>query len=131
MPKIISYTPKWLSRPSPGFELFNTGKTSEESTTQAARKVSIQQNGNGSGSGSDYVGPNKTIARRGTEIFVIAGKHIRWSDLCMLKDDYEELEVTPTKRPRSSGAGEKPLGEDDGPEDLSYRVWTVFMQILS
>lgn len=46
----------------------------------------------------------------------------------MIKDDYEELEVTATKNKRPSVAGGSSLGEDDGPEDLSYRVWTMCMQ---
>lgn len=44
----------------------------------------------------------------------------------MLKDEYEELESTPTKRLRSTGDSEAPIGDDEGPEDLSYRVWTFF-----
>lgn len=44
----------------------------------------------------------------------------------MLKDDHEELEATPTKRPKPTGADEASSGDDEGPEDLSYRVWTTF-----
>ncbi|KAK4691596.1 nucleoporin NUP82, partial [Lecanoromycetidae sp. Uapishka_2] len=93
MPKVISYTPRWLSRPSPGFELFNTTK-SLQPTSHAGRRGSVQQIVNG-------------------------------GDLCMLKDDYEELEATPTKRPRPSGVGESLSVDDDGPEDLSYRILKV------
>ena len=120
MPKVICYTPKWLSRPSPGFELFNTEKHVHKAASQGARRDPIQRNGN-SGA-SEYVGSNKTIALRGTEVFVVAGRYIRWSDLCMLKDEYEEREATPTKKPKHGTAEVGSPEEDDGPEDLSYRV---------
>ena len=112
MPKTISYTPSWLSRPSPGFQLFSTPK-SEHSSAQHTRR------------GFDYTeynGPNKTIARRGTEVFVVAGKHIRWSDLSILKAEDEELQATPSKKPKASAEEEKVVNEEDGPEDGSYRV---------
>lgn len=112
MPKTISHTPSWLSRPSPGFQLFNYPK-SAHSSTHHTRKGSDN---------SEYNGPNKTIARRGTEVFVVAGKHIRWSDLSILKAEHEELEATPSKKPRASAEEQKLVNEEDGPEDGSYRV---------
>lgn len=36
------------------------------------------------------MGHRRTIARRGTEIFVVVDNEIRWSDLCMLKDVWDE-----------------------------------------
>ena len=112
MPKIISHTPSWLSRPSAGFQLFNTPK-SAHSSTQHTRKSSDL---------TEFNGPNKTIARRGTEVFVVAGKHIRWSDLSVLKAEHEELEATPSKKPKASAEEQRVVNEDEGPEDGSYRV---------
>ena len=86
MPKIISYTPPWLCRPSPGFHLF-----SSELSKRSAERGS-NQSVNGSKNKKTPVGPVKTIARRGTEIFVVVDNEIRWSDLCMLKGDWEKIE---------------------------------------
>ena len=121
MPKIISYTPRWLSQSSPGLQLFNTAD-SPQGPAPARRRGSTQYE-SGSTSGSEYVGPNKTIARRGTEVFVVAGKQIRWSDLCMLKDDWQELQQTPSKKPKPANGERSGHSEDDGPEDGSYRVY--------
>ncbi|KAF2104200.1 hypothetical protein NA57DRAFT_30977 [Rhizodiscina lignyota] len=74
MPRALSYTPSWLSRPSPGFDVF-----SGRSETKPA-------NGNGI---QGLTGPLKTIARRGTEVFVANGKEIRWTDLVLLKENDE------------------------------------------
>ena len=112
MPKTISHTPSWLSRPSPGFQLFNTPKSADSSTPHS-RKGSDK---------TEYNGPNKIVARRGTEVFVVAGKHIRWSDLSILKAEHEDLETTPSKKPRVSVEEQKVVNGEDGPEDGSYRV---------
>lgn len=124
MPKVLAYTPEWLSRNNPGFQLFNTAQPTQAQTqaqTQSRRRGSIQLE-NGNGSNSDYVGPDKTVARRGTEIFTVVGKHIRWADLSMLKENFEEQKATPSKAPKSAGPRSNAQVEKDGPEDGSYRV---------
>ncbi len=68
------------------------------------------------------MGPTRTMARRGTEIFVVVGKHIRWTDLVSLKDGYEDHSQTPSRKPRSTSEGKQSKNEYDGPEDGSYRV---------
>jgi nucleoporin NUP82 len=73
MPKVLSYTPDWLARPSPGYQLF-APKQSPANSAAAKKK--------------DY-GPRKTIATRGSEIFVAAGNEIRWADLANLKEGIE------------------------------------------
>ncbi|KAI9822996.1 MAG: hypothetical protein M1832_002650 [Thelocarpon impressellum] len=73
MPKVLNYTPAWLSRPSPGFELFSS-KTPASNT---AGSKSTQ-------------GPRRTIARRGTEVFVAVGNQIRWADLSYLKNAWDD-----------------------------------------
>ena len=120
MPKVLAYTPEWLSRNNPGYQLFNNAQPTQN-LVQARQTGSIQLE-NGSGSNSDYVGPNKTIARRGAEIFTVVGKHIRWADLGMLKENFEEQKATPTKAPKSTGPRTDTQIDKDGPEDGSYRV---------
>ena len=124
MPKVLAYTPEWLSRNNPGFQLFNAAQPTQAQTqaqTQARRRGSIQLE-NGHGSNSDYVGPDKTIARRGAEIFTVVGKHIRWADLSMLKENFGDQKATPSKVPKSAGPRTNVQVEKDGPEDGSYRV---------
>lgn len=54
----------------------------------------------------------------------MADNQIRWSDLCMLKKDWEGEEAR--KRPRKTEAGsqQKPLSDSDGREGTlgGYRV---------
>ena len=86
MPKIISYTPPWLSRPSPGYHLFR------KSSSSPKQRESGSRDRNGAKSANRSANHRCTIARRGTEIFVVVDNEIRWSDLCMLKDVWEEAQ---------------------------------------
>ena len=115
MPRVISYNPAWLSRPSPGFQLFNTASQKQETISKVT---------NGSSHQGEYVGPNRTIARRNTEIFVVVGRQIRWADLPSLKDQWHAIQETPSKKPKGKiiGAAEDQGEEDAAPEDGSYRV---------
>lgn len=115
MPKIISYTPSWLSRPNPGFRVFDNPK--------AQRLAQDEEDivGNGDTNHDEHVGPNRTIARRGAEVFVVVGTHIRWADLSLLKEGSEQLKETPSKVPNVTNEHSDDVGED-GPEDGSYRV---------
>ena len=74
MPRVISYTPSWLSRPSPGFDLF---ASKSKASTRAT---------NGPSNATECSDPHRTIACRGSEIFVAAGNEIRWSDLVLLQE---------------------------------------------
>lgn len=73
----------------------------------------------------EYLGPNRTIAHRGSEVFVVVGKQIRWADLPSLKDEWQAVEETPSKKPAAKGKGFM-LGthsvEAPENEDGSYRV---------
>ena len=120
MPKVLAYTPEWLCGNNPGFQLFHNAQPGQD-RVQARQRGSIQLE-NGGGSSSDYVGPSKTIAWRGAEIFTVVGKNIRWADLSSLKESFEEQKATPTKAPKSTGARTDTQVEKDGPEDGSYRV---------
>ena len=122
MPKVLAYTPEWLSRNNPGFQLFNNAHPTPAQAP--ARQRGSTQSEKGSDSDNEYVGPNKTIARRGAEVFTVVGKHIRWADLSMLKEDFEEQKATPSKPPKSTGSRSDLQVEKDGPEDGSYRVCT-------
>ena len=118
MPRIINYTPGWLSRPSPGFQIFNKA----HSTSSQASSNSHSQQRNGNFGNDQDGGPNRTIAQRGTEIYLAIGRQIRWADLVSLKDGYEEQLRTPTPKPKPATEASQSDGEDNGPEDGSYRV---------
>lgn len=120
MPKVISYTPTWLSRPSPGFDVFSSGPNAPPSPSQIKRESVHQSNGS---SKDPYVGPRRTIARRGTEIFVSVGNQLRWSDLCMLKDDWEEDQNERESKRKEAGKEHEGVESDDVAEH-SYRVST-------
>ncbi|KAF2184097.1 hypothetical protein K469DRAFT_667284 [Zopfia rhizophila CBS 207.26] len=76
MPKVISYTPPWLMRPNPGFDMFAPKPTSGKAT-------------NGASAPTTQMRPQKTVATRDTEVFAAVGNEIRWADLGKLKEAYE------------------------------------------
>lgn len=77
MSKIKSYTPSWLSRPAPGHALFQASAEDLQASIFSPRRKSRP-------------GPRRTIARRGTEVFVALNREIRWGDLVYLKDSWAE-----------------------------------------
>ncbi|KAH7349882.1 nuclear pore complex protein An-Nup82 [Plectosphaerella cucumerina] len=76
MPKIKSYTAPWLAQ-GPGQRLF--AAATEGTPTYGSKKRSLP-------------GPRRTIARRGTEVFVAIGKELRWADLAYLKETWTSRE---------------------------------------
>ena len=86
MPKAISQTPSWLTRPSPGARIFSDPST-QSPTSPSKRHSQTPPNGS---SASSYYSPRRTIAQRGTEIFVAVGNKIRWADLVSIKDNWED-----------------------------------------
>ncbi|KAI0879600.1 hypothetical protein GGS24DRAFT_3915 [Hypoxylon argillaceum] len=76
MPKIKAYTPAWLSSPSPGHQLFAPNPNDTQSIPSYASASTI--------------GPRRTIATRGTEVFIAVGREIRWADLVYLKERWQE-----------------------------------------
>ncbi|KAI1968478.1 hypothetical protein LOZ52_002013 [Ophidiomyces ophidiicola] len=74
MPRVVDYAPAWLSRPSPAASFF-----SSSSSTNGADQP-----------GESYLGPTKVLARRDTEVFAVVDGQIRWSDLTLLKDEWQE-----------------------------------------
>ncbi|KAL8815376.1 MAG: hypothetical protein Q9223_005484 [Gallowayella weberi] len=87
MPKVLSYTPSWLSRPSPGFDIFaSSDKLASFGPNGASPKAK------GPSREQNYLGPRRTIAHRGSEVFVVVDNQIRWSDLSIIKYDWENLQ---------------------------------------
>lgn len=73
-----------------------------------------------------YRGPKRTMARRGTELFVAVGKQLRWSDLRMLKDDYEEKEKGKEHQHQNGRQDGKVDGDGDAAAaQCGYRVGIV------
>jgi nucleoporin NUP82 len=107
MPKIKSFAPSWLNEPSPAHKLFE--QPADDARIPAALPYGKKQK----------PGPRRTIARRGTEVFVAVGKQIRWGDLAYLKESWETKH---TRAGASPGCDEE-HADDDGTE--GYRVsWT-------
>ncbi|KAJ9645852.1 hypothetical protein H2199_002895 [Coniosporium tulheliwenetii] len=120
MPRVLSYTPSWLSRPSPGFDLF------AQSPAKNKTKARVP---NGNGSSSEASGPRRTIARRGTEVFVAVGNEIRWSDLVLLKEKgASDGDLRRSRSSRRRGSGSDAYGNDAHDDDYAegaYRVLKV------
>jgi nucleoporin NUP82 len=94
MPATLARTPEWLSRPNPGYNIFM------ESELQASAGYSATA-ANSSRKRAAKPGPRRTIARRGTEIFIAVGKEIRWADLVYLKEAWEETSSKPRGKKQS------------------------------
>ncbi|KAL2886608.1 Nucleoporin NUP82 [Ceratocystis lukuohia] len=88
MPKVKAYTPSYLATGAPGNALFVA--TNEPCSPYASKK---KQNAK-----SPQAGPRRTIARRGTEIFVARGREIRWGDLAYLKEMQEDRRAKSSRR---------------------------------
>ncbi|PSN72171.1 hypothetical protein BS50DRAFT_630245 [Corynespora cassiicola Philippines] len=85
MPKVLSYTPQWLQRPNPGYHIFAPKAVAPNALVPKKRQ-------------EDENIHRKTIATRGSEIFVAVGHEIRWADLAALKEEtassYRTLKVS-------------------------------------
>lgn len=111
MPKVISYTPAWLSKPNPGHEIFT------QKTVGAPASTS-----NGSSASSKRIskpGPRRTVARRGTEVFIAVGKEIRWADLVYLKEAWEDKQ---SRNTFGKGKGRDSDNQYEGDHAQGYRV---------
>jgi nucleoporin NUP82 len=118
MPKVISYTPAWLSKPAPSYEIFTPSTTEapiDQATLFNAHRESTKRKGK--------PGPTRTIARRGTEVFVAVGKEIKWGDLVFLKESWEAKQSRQRERSRREMHEE---AKDDGEGHAQgYRVCLV------
>lgn len=77
MPKVNSYAPAWLCRPSPGANLFTSASTK-----------SLAQDLQNETKKTTPSAANRTVAKRGNEVFVVIDNEIRWSNLARLKDQW-------------------------------------------
>jgi len=118
MPKIISYTPSWLSRPSPGFQLFSAVDTD---------KFSDRKSKNGAARKEVWLGPRRTLARRGTEVFVVVGNTMRWADLRTLK---EEGEAQKQDKRRAVRSIEKTEQDGIGSSSTRYKVGVRLLRLI-
>ncbi|KUI58783.1 Nucleoporin NUP82 [Cytospora mali] len=93
--RVKAYTPSWLSKPAPGHTLFAASADDLKSSVFspfASKKKSRP-------------GPRRTIARRGTEVFVAVNREIRWGDLVYLKDSWiENTGSSHIKKEESNGS---------------------------
>ena len=108
MPKVNSYAPAWLCRPSPGASFFTSA--SVKSPAQDLR------NGNKTATPSRAA---RTVARRGNEVFVVVDNEIRWSNLARLKDQWHQQSRQKQDSVRQTKA------TTNGGESSSYRVSTI------
>lgn len=110
MPKITKYTPAWLSKPSPGHDVFAASPAKNDDPPPSSKKAI-------------RAGPKRTIARRGTsEIFVAVGKEIRWTDLAKLKENHDAKTQEGSYLTGKSQGG----GSDDDKHAPGYRVRYMF-----
>lgn len=108
MPKVNSYAPAWLCRPSPGASLF----ASTEVTSPAQ---GVQEGTRPPATG----GATRTIAKRGNEVFAVVDNEIRWSNLARLKDQWQQQ----ARQKKSSAAHAKGQTKDKKDTEVpSYRV---------
>lgn len=84
MPKVIKFTPAWLSNGSPGHNIFTETQEASKRSSVIGKPV-VRETGK-----TSKPGPKRTIAHRGTEVFVAVGKEIRWADLVYLKQKHED-----------------------------------------
>lgn len=111
MPKVKSYSAPWLANGGPGYQLFEPSPD-----TLRSRGLSPHYGAKKKGSG----GPRRTIARRGTEVFVAMGREIRWGDLAYLKDEW----IAGQARDRPRGQREDSIlsrAADEGAPGLRVR----------
>jgi nucleoporin NUP82 len=123
MPKVKSYSAAWLAKNAPGHRLFEPS-----ADTLRSRALSPPY----SSKKKPIAGPRRTIARRGTEVFVAVGKEIRWGDVAYLKEEWSSKH---SKGRSGSAPGIKRedstqsvLGDEDLDSSLGWRVRLVYSQ---
>ncbi|TAQ86058.1 hypothetical protein B7494_g5602 [Chlorociboria aeruginascens] len=89
MPTVTSYTPAWLSKPNPGHDIFTSAPKKGKETHLASGNAG---NAADSSNKKSKPRPRRTIARRGTEVFIAVEREIRWADLVYMKETWEDSE---------------------------------------
>ncbi|KAJ5730346.1 uncharacterized protein N7483_004854 [Penicillium malachiteum] len=118
MPKVNSYAPAWLCRPSPGASLFTS--------------ASIKSPAQGLENGSKISGPTaatRTIAKRENEVFAVVDNEIRWSDLARVKDQWQQ-QARQKKSPAEPAKAQANATEIPTYRILSVPVYGLIKQIL-
>ncbi|KAJ5707356.1 hypothetical protein N7488_007157 [Penicillium malachiteum] len=118
MPKVNSYAPAWLCRPSPGASLF----------TSASIKSPAQGLENGSKS-SAPTAATRTVAKRGNEVFAVVDNEIRWSDLARVKDQWQQ-QARQKKSPAEPAKTQANATEIPTYRVLAVPVYGLIKQIL-
>ncbi|KAH0833576.1 hypothetical protein AYO21_05254 [Fonsecaea monophora] len=114
MPKVIGYTPPFLARPSPGSKIFTDPEP--QSPASPSKRTSYL----GALPSTQYQGPRRLVARRGTDIFAVVGNKIRWADLSALRDEWEDNTQSGTSR-----FGLSRSDATESPRDSVYRTLAV------
>ncbi|KZF21699.1 hypothetical protein L228DRAFT_261841 [Xylona heveae TC161] len=124
MPRILSYTPSWLLRPSPGFDVFAGSPKRDILPSKTPSQSSPSKD---APSKDGYLGPARNLAHRGTEVFVVVDNQIRWAGLSLLKVNWKEQEER--KEFRKLGGSRDISSPDEEASDASdigsYRVLKV------
>ena len=116
MPRIKSYTPRWLTDAADGGHgLFTRSHDDIKAPPFSSKKAEP--------------GPRRTVARRGTEVFVANGKELKWGDLVYLRDGWAAKQArsnrrSQIKREESNGSLDAPeeIANGDGYSAEGYRV---------
>ncbi|RFU25634.1 hypothetical protein B7463_g10714, partial [Scytalidium lignicola] len=117
MPKVLSYTPAWLSKPSSGYELFTSTSKASSANGHASYGSTRQDKQDAK------PGPRRTIVRRGTEVFVAVGKEIRWADLTSLKEAWEaKQQSVKGRKSRGTSSREDQYDGDHLPDYKTIKV---------
>jgi len=86
MPKVIGYTPSWLSQPSSGARIFSDPEALAPPSPSKKSAFSRQHEKDS----SEALLRTTTVAHRGTEVFTVVGNKIRWADLARIKEGWEQ-----------------------------------------
>ena len=112
MPKVLSYTPAWLSAPAPASRLFRRNSGDRGDAVGDSRYASEKGYKN-------VLRQRRVIAYRGSEVFVADGNKIRWADLALVKDDW----ISKARETERRIKREESVGEDEFPSETKLRVY--------
>lgn len=107
MPKVKSYSAAWLSKNTPGHQLFEPSSDSLRARALSPANASKKD---------AAPGPRRTIATRGTQAFVAAGREIRWGDLAYFKEQWSN------ERNRNGNYGGARIKREDSTQPLNESV---------
>lgn len=107
--KVKSYSAAWLSNGELGHQLF-------EGTNDSLHHRGLSRAGSSKKDAAP--GPRRTIAKRGTEVYVAAGKDIHWGDLAYIKEQW----TSGTSRGRSGSAAGVKIKREDSMQSVEDSV---------